>query len=88
VSRLHCELDLDPPAVRVRDLGSRNGTAVNGNSIGGRQTGESSGGAAGGWHPLKDGDELRIGDTFLRVEVRAGVGHEVAGQQALRRSGP
>ena len=36
VSRHHCLLAIDPPAVRVRDLGSLNGTYVNGESIGQR----------------------------------------------------
>src|SRR5262249_56485128 len=36
VSRHHCRLALDPPTLRVRDLGSRNGTYLNGESIGKR----------------------------------------------------
>jgi pSer/pThr/pTyr-binding forkhead associated (FHA) protein len=36
VSRLHCLLDLDPPEIHIRDLGSRNGTFVNGKLIGQR----------------------------------------------------
>jgi pSer/pThr/pTyr-binding forkhead associated (FHA) protein len=36
VSRHHCLFDLDPPDIRVRDLGSRNGTYVNGAKIGQR----------------------------------------------------
>ncbi|KOX00882.1 hypothetical protein ADK65_14040 [Streptomyces sp. NRRL B-1140] len=57
VSRLHCLLDLDPPEVRVRDLGSRNGTYVNGVKVD-----ECS---------LAHGDEIRIGRTMLRVSVTA-----------------
>src|SRR5262245_26040540 len=38
-SRRHCLLDIEPPAVRVRDLGSLNGTFVNGRRIGGREKG-------------------------------------------------
>src|SRR5262245_32073579 len=34
VSRHHCRLEIDPPHVRVRDLGSRNGTRINGMQIG------------------------------------------------------
>src|SRR5262245_64113970 len=30
VSRHHCVLDINPPMVTIRDLGSRNGTYVNG----------------------------------------------------------
>ena len=87
VSRQHCELDLGPAALRVRDLGSLNGTFLNGNLIGRRQPGDSSGGGGGVWHTLKEGDELRVGNTFLRVEIRADFGHEVARQPAGRSSG-
>jgi pSer/pThr/pTyr-binding forkhead associated (FHA) protein len=74
VSRYHCQLEFDPPTVRVRDLGSRNGTFVNGVKIGQRRTWERP------WevqreeypaHELQDGDELRIGDVVLRVQVGA-----------------
>ena len=34
VSRHHCCLEMEPPAIRVHDLGSRNGTYVNGGNIG------------------------------------------------------
>jgi pSer/pThr/pTyr-binding forkhead associated (FHA) protein len=80
VSRHHCELDINPPALAVRDLGSRNGTFVNGLNLGqrlpGQRAGEKSnpagnGNSAPGWHTLKEGDELRIGDTVLRVELSA-----------------
>ncbi|KYC36281.1 hypothetical protein WA1_52005 [Scytonema hofmannii PCC 7110] len=36
-SRYHCLLDINPPDIRVRDFGSRNGTYVNGKKIGQRQ---------------------------------------------------
>src|SRR5262245_40704455 len=42
VSRHHCLLDIDPPAVRVQDLGSRNGTFVNGQPIGRRPEGQAA----------------------------------------------
>ena len=37
ISRYHCLLDINPPDIRVRDLGSLNGTFVNGKKIGQRQ---------------------------------------------------
>jgi pSer/pThr/pTyr-binding forkhead associated (FHA) protein len=37
VSRRHCLLAIDPPVARVRDLGSLNGTFVNGRKIGQRE---------------------------------------------------
>ena len=52
VSSLHCVLDAFPAGWSVRDLGSRNGTAVNGERISAEQA-------------LKPGDEIRIGKTRL-----------------------
>src|SRR5690348_14188028 len=62
VSRSHCLLQVDPPDVCVTDLGSRNGTYVNGVRIGGADSGEPP-------CPLRDGDELRLGETVFRVSV-------------------
>ncbi|MBL7255347.1 protein kinase domain-containing protein [Paractinoplanes lichenicola] len=56
VSRRHCRLVVRPDRVAVRDLGSRNGTSVNGVPIDGERE-------------LHDGDELRLGDTVARVGV-------------------
>ncbi|MFI1094011.1 protein kinase [Streptomyces sp. NPDC020917] len=61
VSRHHCVLDVNPPLVRVRDLGSRNGTYVNGERL--------APGPAG--RELSDGDEIRVGGAVLRVSVRS-----------------
>jgi eukaryotic-like serine/threonine-protein kinase len=75
VSRRHCVLEVDPPHVRVRDLGSRNGTFVNGRMIGQRQPGpaaESSGTWASGACPLKDGDVLGVAGTTFRVRIAVG----------------
>ena len=58
VSRRHCALDVDPPRVRVRDLGSRNGTRVNGGHV------LASGSPA---CELFDGDEVRAGGLTVRV---------------------
>jgi len=33
ISRYHCQMEFDPPAVHVRDLDSRNGTFINGKRI-------------------------------------------------------
>jgi pSer/pThr/pTyr-binding forkhead associated (FHA) protein len=82
VSRHHCLLEIDPPLVRVCDLGSLNGTFVNGEPIGrrdrrGRPDDYFMPGAPD--HPLKDGDALRVGDTVFRVAVGAG---ETDGERA------
>ncbi|MGW0120046.1 protein kinase domain-containing protein [Streptomyces sp. NPDC003327] len=76
VSRHHCLLDINPPEIRVRDFGSRNGTYVNGRPIGRRARGQSPEEGAAlvlPEHDLADGDELRIGDTVFRVRVRVPV---------------
>jgi len=70
VSRQHCLLDVGGEGAWVRDLGSRNGTFVNGQDIGRllrhAQTGEP---VVGGFKRLHDGDELRLGDQAFRIGV-------------------
>jgi len=69
ISRHHCLLDINPPVLRIRDLGSRNGTFVNGRKIGQRTEGAAAGPPAVLECDLKDGDEIRIGGTVFRVRV-------------------
>lgn len=72
ISRHHCLLDLNPPQARIRDLGSRNGTFVNGRKIGQRRPDEARRDAVTEAYPdhdLADGDEIRIGETVLRVTI-------------------
>lgn len=72
VSRNHCLLDINPPDIRIRDFGSLNGTIVNGTVIGRRKATESrSTGARKAFreHDLKDGDQIELGETILRVDV-------------------
>lgn len=54
VSRRHAELDVEDYQLYVRDLGSANGTVVNGRPIEGR-------------HALRHEDELRLHDIIFRV---------------------
>ncbi len=64
ISRRHCLLDIHPPYIRVRDLGSLDGTYVNDSLIGRRekhQTPEEGARADFKEHDLKEGDELRLG---------------------------
>lgn len=75
ISRHHCLLEIDPPAVRVCDLGSLNGTYVNGAPIGRRHPECSPGDLSPHMPPaylLKDGDEVQVGITVLRVLVEEG----------------
>jgi pSer/pThr/pTyr-binding forkhead associated (FHA) protein len=73
ISRLHCLLDVTPAGARLWDFASRNGTFVNGRRL-----------EPGDWPPapaapeadwpgcvLKDGDEIRVGDAVLRVQITA-----------------
>jgi eukaryotic-like serine/threonine-protein kinase len=81
VSRHHFILEVCPPQACVRDLGSRNGTYVNGRKIGGRQEGESPEEGARRAYPevtLKQGDRIQVGDTTLEVHI----------QQAAKQAGP
>lgn len=56
-SRNHCILEIAPPQIFLRDLGSTNGTYVNGIRV------ESA--------YLKNGDRIQGGETVLEVEVTA-----------------
>ncbi|MFE7270062.1 protein kinase [Streptomyces sp. NPDC057623] len=72
ISRHHCLLDINPPDVRVRDLGSANGTYVNGERIGGREAGPPPHGSdrlPSAERELADGDEIRLGGVRLRVGI-------------------
>ena len=63
---------MNPPAARLRDLGSLNGTQVNGKKIGGRKNGETPEQGAQRRYPeidLKHGDQLRVGHTVLQVKT-------------------
>jgi pSer/pThr/pTyr-binding forkhead associated (FHA) protein len=55
VSRRHCELNQDQGQLRLRDLGSRNGTFVNGRRVEETQ--------------LKPGDQIQIGPVKFGVQI-------------------
>jgi two-component system, NtrC family, response regulator GlrR len=57
ISRFHCEIDPSGKRPLIRDLGSRNGTQVNGVSVVGAH--------------LRDGSLIRLGRTELRFELRS-----------------
>src|SRR5438045_6617172 len=54
-SRVHFLVEVNPPQCRLMDMGSRNGTYVNGQRV--QQA------------ALHDGDQIRAGKTVLRVSV-------------------
>src|SRR5262245_27055192 len=61
LSRLHFAIECESETCRLRDLGSTNGTHLNGLRVG------TSG-------PLKHGDEIHAGQTTFRVNIGASVG--------------
>ncbi|MEI2581461.1 protein kinase domain-containing protein [Scytonema sp. PRP1] len=72
ISRYHCLLDINPPNIRVRDFGSRNGTYVNGKKIGQRpskQTPEEAAKLELTEYDLQDGDEIKLGNTVFVVGI-------------------
>lgn len=71
-SRHHFILEVNPPDVRVRDLGSLNGTLVNQTKYGGRTKGETPEQAAKRKFPevdLKNGDVIEVGETVFTVAI-------------------
>ena len=56
VSRRHCQLDLNRETLEVRDLGSRNGTYLNGQQVNGET-------------PVKAGDYLQIGPLVFQLQI-------------------
>jgi len=73
ISRHHCLLDINPPDVRIRDFGSRNGTYVNDKLIGRRNTAERMDADANNLPTvdLQNGDEIRIREMVMRVDVES-----------------
>ncbi|TWT62910.1 protein kinase domain-containing protein [Rubinisphaera italica] len=72
ISRHHFLMEVNPPLVQIRDLGSRNGTYINGVKYGGRTKGESIAEAAAKTYAtveLQNGDRLRVGKTVIHVTI-------------------
>ncbi|MCW8963479.1 MAG: serine/threonine-protein kinase [Gammaproteobacteria bacterium] len=72
ISRYHCLLDINPPSVRVRDFGSRNGTFVNGKKIGQRKKGQSIDEVDKTGFPeidLAHMDKIKLGTTVFQVSI-------------------
>ena len=73
VSRHHFLMEVNPPHACIRDLGSRNGTYVNGQKYGGREKHETPEEGARRQYPqvdLHDGDQIKVGATTLGVQVK------------------
>ncbi|MCX6923236.1 MAG: protein kinase [Verrucomicrobia bacterium] len=87
VSRHHFLLEVNPPVARLRDLGSLNGTHVNGKKCGGRQPGETPEQGARHQYPevdLKHGDEVEAGDTVMKFTVELDGAPHRAGSSQVR----
>ena len=72
VSRHHFIMEANPPDARIRDLGSLNGTYVNGLKYGSRKKGETPEEGARREYPevdLKNGNRIRVGQTVLVVTL-------------------
>jgi len=72
VSRHHFILEANPPDARIRDLGSRNGTFVNGVKYGGRPDGETPEDAKDRLYPqvdLANGDQVSVGEVSIAVSI-------------------
>jgi hypothetical protein len=72
VSRYHCLLDINPPEIRIRDLGSLNGTYVNGKIIGQRKadlTAEEAKKIVFPEYDLTNNDQVEIGDIVFQVGI-------------------
>ena len=85
VSRHHCLFDVNPPAIRVRDFGSLNGTHVNGEEIGRRlpgQTPEEGARLVFRERDLRDGDRIKLGNTVLQVGITVPPPPTLAGTMA------
>jgi pSer/pThr/pTyr-binding forkhead associated (FHA) protein len=97
ISRQHCLLSIRLPQLRLRDLGSTNGTFVNGARLGppaelapgaegdpGVTTSEADADPAR-WHALNDGDVITLGGgTVLIVRARVRECQPLAGGRPRR----
>jgi hypothetical protein len=69
ISRHHCQLDIDPPLVRIGDLGSINGTYINGKKVEPTSTKTAAVPGAVTFVDVKHGDLITVGGTTLRVDI-------------------
>jgi hypothetical protein len=72
-SRHHFLLEVNPPTARLRDLGSLNGTLVNGVRFGGRarHLGPQEAPTGQAEIDLQNGDRVRVGHTHFEVAIEA-----------------
>ena len=76
VSRFHFLLEANPPELRIRDLGSLNGTYVNEHRCGARDPDESPEEGRRYCFPqvdLRNDDRIQVGQTIIHVELQGSV---------------
>ena len=76
ISRYHCLLDINPPNVRIRDFGSKNGTYVNNKNIGQRQANQTPQESINANFPeydLQNEDKIKLGKTIFEVSIKKDV---------------
>jgi serine/threonine-protein kinase len=73
-SRLHFMIEVNPPACRLLDLGSTNGTSVNGQAV--------------TTVDLRHGDLIEAGDTTLRVTIQDRATEDLTATAVKSPSGP
>ncbi len=69
ISRRHCLLILNPPKIRIRDLGSRNGTFVNGDALPAGVLGDVPEQMSPQDRVLTHGDRVNIGETAFEIFI-------------------
>ncbi len=80
ISRHHCMLWIEPPEVRLRDLGSRNGTYVNDQRLDWLPASMDGDDDLGIDCLLESGDEIRVGNLVFQVQIERTMAHaETAG---------
>ncbi len=89
VSRRHCLVAIDEAGVWVGDLGSLNGTFVNGRLVGQRACNRGDDTPAPlALRKLQDGDELRVGGQAFQITVMAaGPPEHGSGCEVVQRQG-
>ncbi|WP_353932760.1 protein kinase [Okeanomitos corallinicola TIOX110] len=73
VSRYHCLLDINPPEIKIKDLGSLNGTYLNNQKIGSREphhTAEEAKKLNFPEYDLQNQDKITIGDIVFQVNIQ------------------
>jgi len=91
VSRRHCQLEIAPPGIRLRDLGSLNGTYVNERKVGQRDKQQAPADFGEKSSPsveLTAGDEIQLGEhTAFRVFVSSVTSEPDSARKSRRSSG-